>query len=91
MFRYIGSCRSGIVSPVAKDHSIMQRSASLSDTLRAAILTDGRPLRLIAGQALVPASSISRFVRRERGLSCRAIDRVAGVVGVELRPAARSA
>ena len=62
-----------------------------SDSLRAAILTDGRPLRRIASQARLPASSISRFISRERGLSSRAFDRVAGVVNWELRPAARSA
>jgi hypothetical protein len=64
---------------------------TLSDTLRAAVLTDGRPLRQIATQAAVPVSSISRFTRRERGLSCHAMDRVAGVLGVQLRPVARTA
>jgi hypothetical protein len=62
-----------------------------SDSLRAAILTDGRPLRRIAKEAAVPASTISRFIRRQRGLSSRAFDRVAGVIGCELRPLARSA
>jgi hypothetical protein len=62
-----------------------------SDSLRAAIITDGRPLRRIAASAKLPASSITRFIRRERGLSSRAFDRVAGVVNCELRPAARSA
>lgn len=71
--------------------NVQRFAPSLSDALRAAILTDGRPLRRIAGQASVPASSICRFIRRERGLSCRALDRVAGVVGVELRPVSRSA
>jgi hypothetical protein len=66
----------------------MQRTV-ISDSLRAAILTDGRTFRRIAGQASVPASTITRFVRRERGLSSRAFDRVANAVGVELRPAAR--
>lgn len=61
-----------------------------SDGLRAAIVIDGRPLRQIASQASVPASSICRFVNRERGLSGRAFDRVAGVVNWELRPASRS-
>ncbi len=61
-----------------------------SDSLRAAILTDGRPLRRIAASAKLPASSITRFIRRERGLSGRGFDRVAAVVGVELRPAAPS-
>lgn len=66
----------------------MQRTV-ISDALRAAILTDGRPLRRIAGQASVPASTITRFIRRQRGLSSRALDRVANAVGVELRPVAR--
>lgn len=61
----------------------------ISDSLRAAILTDGRPFRRIAGQASVPASTITRFIRRERGLSSRAFDRVANAVGVELRPVPR--
>ncbi|MFN7811956.1 MAG: hypothetical protein ACK5SI_04760 [Planctomycetia bacterium] len=61
-----------------------------SDSLRAAILTDGRPLRRIARSASLPASSITRFIRRERGLSSRAFDRVAAVVNWELRPASRA-
>jgi hypothetical protein len=60
-----------------------------SDSLRAAITLDGRPLRRIAAKASVPASSITRFIRRERGLSGRAFDRVAGVVNWELRPRSR--
>ena len=67
------------------------RMISASDSLRAAVLTDGRPLRRIAGQAKLPASSITRFIRRERGLSSRAFDRVAAAVGLECRPPARSA
>ena len=62
-----------------------------SDSLRAAILTDGRSMRRIASQARLPATSITRFIRRERGLSSRAFDRVAGVVDCELRPAKRTA
>lgn len=69
----------------------VQTRTAPSDVLRAAIQNDGRPLRQIAAKASVPASSISRFVNRERGLSCRAFDRVAGVVNWELRPASRSA
>lgn len=63
---------------------------TLSDALRAAVIMDGRPLRRIAAQASVPVSSISRFTRRQRGLSATAMDRVAGVLGVQLRPAAQS-
>lgn len=61
-----------------------------SETLRAAIVLDGRPLRRIAEKANVPASTISRFINRRRGLSSRAFDRVAGAIGCELRPMARS-
>jgi DNA-binding MurR/RpiR family transcriptional regulator len=43
-------------------------------------------LRRIASKAAVPPSSITRFIRRERGLSCHAFDRVAAVVNWELRP-----
>lgn len=60
-----------------------------SDSLRAAIVRDGRPLRQIAAKADVPASSICRFLHRERGLSGRTFDRVAGVVDFELLPAVR--
>ena len=67
------------------------RTIAPTDSLRAAILLDGRPLRRIAEQAKLPASSVTRFVRRERGLSSRAFDRVAAAVRVELRPIARSA
>lgn len=63
----------------------------ISDGLRAAILTDGRPLRQIAAKASVPASTITRFIRRERGLSTKAFDRLGGVVGVEVRTVRRSA
>ena len=62
-----------------------------SDSLRAAILTDGRPLRRIAESAKLPPSSITRFIRRQCGLSSRAFDRVAAAVNCELRPATRSA
>jgi hypothetical protein len=63
-----------------------------SETLRRAIVTDGRPLRRIAAQANVPASSICRFIHdRKRGLSLSAFDRVASVIGCELRPEAPTA
>ena len=65
--------------------AVQPRNEPLSDSMRAAILSDGRPLRQIAMQAEVPASAISRFMNRRRGLSTRSLDRVAGVVGIELR------
>lgn len=62
-----------------------------SETLRAAIVIDGRPLRRIAKEANVPASAVCRFMNRKRDLSSRSIDRVASVLGYELRPMSRSA
>ncbi len=63
----------------------MQRTA-ISDTLRAAIVLDARPVHRIARTANVPPSILSRFVRGERGMTTRSFDRVAAAVGLELRP-----
>jgi hypothetical protein len=68
-----------------------ERRTAISDSLRTAILTDGRPLRRIAASADVPASTICRFIHRQRGLSSKAFDRVCVAVNWELRPASRSA
>mgnify|MGYP003334658572 FL=1 len=62
-----------------------------SDAMRLAVIQDGRPLRQIAKGAGLPASSISRFMNRRRGLSSRSLDRIADTIGVELRPVRRSA
>jgi hypothetical protein len=57
--------------------------------MRTAVLSDGRPLRQIAKAAGLPASSVIRFVNRRRNLSGRSFDRIAGIIGIELRPARR--
>jgi hypothetical protein len=62
----------------------MQRTAP-SDTLRAAIILDERPAHRIAKTANVPPTVLSRFMRRERGMTIRSFDRVAAAVGLELR------
>lgn len=62
-----------------------------SDAMRRAVIEDGRPLRQIARSAGLPASSISRFMNRRRGLSSRSLDRIADTIGVELRTVRRSA
>lgn len=62
-----------------------------SEAMRAAILLDGRPLRQIAREASLPSSTIIRFMNRQRGLSSRSLDRVAAIIGVELRPVRRAA
>lgn len=66
----------------------VQRNAP-SETLRAAIVTDGRPQRQIAKAANLSASTVNRFVNRRRSLPLDSFDRVAAVIGWELRPAAR--
>jgi hypothetical protein len=63
----------------------MQRTAP-SDALRAAITLDGRPVRRIARQANVPASIITRFLRRDRQMTTRSFDRVADAVGLTFVP-----
>jgi hypothetical protein len=69
----------------------MRRHSTPSETLRAAIILDGRPVRRIARQAQVPPTILTRFVRNENGLSMRTLDRVASVVGLELVSRRRSA
>lgn len=68
-----------------------KQTASPSEAMRLAILEDGRPLRQIAREAELPSSTVIRFVNRRRGLSSRSMDRVAAIIGVELRPVRRSA
>jgi len=60
-----------------------------SEALRKAIAKDGRPIRQIAKAAGLQASVISRFLNRERDLTGRSLDRVAGELGLELRPVKR--
>lgn len=64
----------------------MQRIAAPYDALRAALVLDRRPLRQIAREACVPHPSVVRFANGRRSLSPRSFDRVAGVLGYELRP-----
>lgn len=69
----------------------MGKRIAPSEAMRAAVLEDGRPLRQIAKEAGLPSSSVIRFMNRRRGLSSRSFDRVADVIGVELRSLRRSA
>lgn len=69
----------------------MKRSVTPSETLRAALVLDGRPVRRIALEARVPSTILTRFLKSERGMSIRSLDRVAAVVGLELVPRRRSA
>lgn len=67
------------------------KRTALSEAMRAAIVSDGRPLRQIAREAGLPSSSVIRFVNRRRGLPSRSLDRVAAVIGVGLRSVRRAA
>ena len=67
------------------------RRIAPSEAMRKAIVNDGRPLREIAREAGLPSSTVIRFVNRQRNLSGRSFDRVAEIIGHELRPVRRAA
>lgn len=71
---------------VAHGGHTLRRIAAPHDALRAALVLDSRPLRQIAREASVPHPSIVRFANGKRSLSPRSFDRVAGILGLELRP-----
>ncbi len=60
-------------------------AVAASKRLHAAVLLDGRPPHRIAREARVPHSTLSRFIRGQRGLTVRSFDRLADAVGLELR------
>lgn len=55
------------------------------ETFRAAITETGWPLMEITRQSGIDHSQLSRFMRGERGLSITTAERVAAVVGLELK------
>jgi len=57
----------------------------VSDTLRRAVRNDSRTGRALARAASVPASCLNRFKNGQRPLQGPAFDRVASVLGYELR------
>lgn len=63
----------------------MRRNAP-SDFLKAAITTDGRPLTRIAKEAGIDHGILVRFLSGQRGMTTPTLDRVCGVLGLELRP-----
>lgn len=66
-----------------------RKPASPSDTLRASIVLDGRPVTRIAADAGLPHPCVTRFMAGRRGLSVRSLDRLAAELGLELRPVSR--
>ena len=56
-----------------------------SEVLRAAIASDGRAPHGIDKQAAVPPTTVSRWLRGERGMTLETADRLAAELGLELR------
>lgn len=54
------------------------------DDLRAAIHRDGRTMYAIAKLSGIPASMLSRFMSRERGLSVETATKVADALGLQI-------
>ena len=59
--------------------------AFISDQLRQAILDSGQTLLAIAKGCGVDNGALSRFMRKERDLTTRSVDRVCSYLGLELR------
>jgi plasmid maintenance system antidote protein VapI len=66
--------------------TLMASKKLISEVLRASIKGDGRTVTQIASDAGVPQPVLSRFVRGERGITLKIADRVAVVLGLELKP-----
>jgi plasmid maintenance system antidote protein VapI len=56
-----------------------------SEVLKAAIASDGRAPHGIAKQADVPPTTVSRWLRGERGMLLETADKLAAELGLELR------
>ena len=60
---------------------------SVTEALRSAIQTDGRPISRLAEDSGVAYPVIYRFVKGDRrGLNTSTVDKLAVVLGLELRP-----
>lgn len=62
---------------------------NFSETLRKAILADGRSQNEIAEKAGVQRSQLSRFVRGQRELTTGTVDALLPVLGLQLEPTKR--
>jgi transcriptional regulator with XRE-family HTH domain len=58
----------------------------LAEAIRQAVAASGRTQADIAAQAKVSAPELSRFIRGERSMNSRAVERLCEVLGLELRP-----
>ena len=62
-----------------------RRRALVSEQLRQAIRRRGESLLHIAGQTGVDDGSLSRFMRAQRGLTTKSVDRLCKYLSLELR------
>lgn len=62
-----------------------------TETLKAAIVRDGRPLYALAREAGVSQAVLWRFVNNQRGISGSTLDRVCGVMHLDLSRRRKSA
>ncbi len=66
-----------------------KRATALSEQLRQAIRESEESLCQIAAQCGVTDGALSRFVRRERGLTLKSADALCKYLGLELRQSKR--
>ena len=66
-----------------------KRQRSVSQQLRKAIAESGQSLRLIAEECGTNDAQLSRFMRAERGLTTKTVDRLCEYLGLELRKSKR--
>jgi len=67
----------------------MSKRPSISERLRAAILTAGESRYRIAQETGVAEAMLSRFVNRKTNLTLRAVDVLAAYLGLDLLPTKR--
>ncbi|GMV98172.1 MAG: hypothetical protein AMXMBFR83_25240 [Phycisphaerae bacterium] len=71
----------------AEQRGFQEAEAAVSGPLRQAIAESGLSVNAIATRAGVQQAALSRFVRRERGLTLETVDRLAAYLGLKLKPA----
>ena len=59
---------------------------TMTEILRGALEADGRPLLRIADAAGLPYPVVHHFAKGRRGLTLASVEKLAAVLGLELRP-----
>ena len=62
----------------------MRNRTTLTEQLREATARSGRTLGELARDTGIDKSALSRFLSRERGVSCNAMDRLGEYLGLEI-------